>query len=754
MNGAQKASALSENPGPNNRVSMVQNRPSLDRPAKLTRRGQEVAELIALGLSNREIGKRLFLSDRTVEWHIEQVLNRLGFNSRSEIAAWVGRTQTGSAVRAPGTTRHGNLPAAITTFVGREPDIDELKVLLARNRLVTVIGPGGTGKTRLAIKVAEELEPTYSDRAWLCDLASVADGELVADAIAQALGLANETPDRLAAVRTHLSARSTLLVLDNCEHLLRAVAHVATDLLAACSGVRILATSLAPLGVLGEAVWRLQPLPPNDAVQLFVERAKASAPGFAIDATTTNSVRMICRRIDCLPLGIELAAPRLRVLSIVELADAVLESTTGSFQGRHQSLDALVNWGYQTLEDRERELFMRLGIFAGWFEHEDAAAIASSGVARLADLVEKSMVTLDRTRNGRARYRLLEILKAFARKRLSESGALTDIRLAHAEWMIRLAEEPALYSIATSSSIKIASLVDDARAAMVSLLELRPRRATRFAAALSGFWRVSGRLVEGLRWENTVLEKDVEPSFDRCWLLYSHANLLLDLGNRTDAMAAFTAANSMADLPECDPMRGHLLIWRGWVVQQLGELAAGEALYRDALDFFDSAGGNPYSTRALVALAATLLFGERLHEARDLAERAVALERGAPEVLDVAAQANVMTGEIDRARAYWLEAASRADDNQLTVVVAGCLEGLAYAAALRGKRDTALRLHHRAESLLAETEGQYAEPIARRVAECMQRLEAEVDPRDAATLRTDGEALSISEAIELAQAEG
>ena len=219
--------------------------PTTPRATQLTRRGHQVAELVAQGLSNRDIAKRLFLSDRTVEWHIEQILNRLGFTSRSEIAAWVGRTQAGAAVRVPGATHRGNLPAPLTSFVGRNTEMTALRDLVLANRLVTVTGPGGTGKTRLALALAEMLEPTYADGAWLCDLAPLADPTLVASTVAETLGLPKETPDLFAAARRNCGDISALLVLDNCEHVLPAASSVAEIVLAACRGLRILMLGVA-----------------------------------------------------------------------------------------------------------------------------------------------------------------------------------------------------------------------------------------------------------------------------------------------------------------------------------------------------------------------------------------------------------------------------------------------------------------------------------------------------------------------------
>ena len=635
----------------------------MDRAIKLTPRGQQVAEMVALGLTNREIAKRIFVSERTVEWHVEQILNRLGFTSRSEIAAWIGRTQTQAAVRVPGSKPKGNLPAPLTSFIGREGELTALKGLMTANRLLTIVGSGGIGKTRLALRLAEKLEPEYPDGAWLCDLAPLANSALIGDAVAQAFGLSEESMDRLEAARKHLSERYTLLVLDNCEHMLSEAADVAPHLLGACRGLRILATSLEPLGVLGESVWRLDPLPESDAIRLFAERAEAAAPGFHMDDGTRAHVKTICGRLDGLPLALELAAPRLRLLSVAELADAVHDSISPRRSGdRHGSLDALAEWGYRTLREDERGLFRRLGLFAGWFEGDDAASIAptEARVSMLvASLVEKSMLVANRTARGRSRYRLLETLRTFARTRLTETDEVAQVQLLHAERMILLAELAALGSGEAGPWLgpKLAEMVDDVRAALACLLELSPHRAARLAAALYGFWHQSGRLSEGLRWTTAALAAYTVASLERCWLLYRHANLLLAQDRRADASLALAEANSIAGLPECAEMRPYLLVWRGDVEGALGDRRKADALFREAIEEFIRTGKEYASTRALNELAMSLLYQERYEEARKLAERSVVLQRRfpapLPSALDTLAQAHALLGDLDRARACW-----------------------------------------------------------------------------------------------------
>ena len=736
--------------------------PTTPRATQLTRRGHQVAELVAQGLSNRDIAKRLFLSERTVEWHIEQILNRLGFTSRSEIAAWVGRTQAGAAVRVPGATHRGNLPAPLTSFVGRDTEMTALRDLVIANRLVTVTGPGGTGKTRLALALAEMLEPTYADGAWLCDLAPLADPTLVASTVAETLGLPKETADLFAAARRNRGDISALLVLDNCEHVLPAASSVAEIVLAACRGLRILATSMAPLGLPGEAVWRLDPLPEEDAVRFFSARAHAATPGFHLDDATLPAVQSICRQLEGLPLALELAAPRLRVLTLQELADTIFDSTPPTRSGgRHATLEAVAEWGYRALERDERELFRRLGVFAGWFEVEDATAIAQTlpGVPALVrSLHEKSMVIATRAR-GTTRFRLLETLKAFARTQLSSTGELDDTRLAHGERMAALADLWArgYKESGTWLAPKIAEMVDDMRAAITTLLELRPRQAARLTAALLAFWNGSGRMSEGLHLMVRVNAAVPEPCVERCWLLYTQASLLLLLSRRGDAELALSEANSLINLPECETMRPYLLLLRGEIEGAIGDGQKAESLFREAIDQYTTRGQLIEVAHPLNSLAMLLLGEGRYEEARVCAERSAALLPGRPflrqAALDTLGQACSFLGSLDRARECWLEAATFALECGAWNFLASSLEGLSFTASGRGRNETALRLHYCALHVFERIDSHYAEPLASRLDQMIARVEQELEP-ELSRLRTQGRELSAEDAIQLAEAEG
>ena len=734
---------------------------------KLTRRAHEVAGLVALGLTNREIARRLFLSERTVEWHVEQIFNKLGFTSRSQIAAWVGRSQVDSRVLVPRLRPRGNLPAQLTTFVGRDREVSDLFELVTANRLVTVTGPGGTGKTRLALRLAEELQPDFPHGTWLCDLAPVADALLVGDAVAQGLGVKRTAPDRLGAAREYLHERSVLLVLDNCEHVLAASAAVARDLLAACPGVRIVATSRMALGVIGEAVYGLNPLAQEDAIHLFGQRGEAAVPGFRLDTANAGAVGAICRRLDGVPLAIELVVPRLRVQSADQLAEAVLDPAWQvQSDERHGSLRALADWSYRLLEPHEQALFRRLGVFAGWFDAEDATAVApAAGMPApvlLGGLVEHSMLVHEQTPGG-ARYRLLEILKAFAIEKLKAAGELEIARLRHADRMVWLVERVDLVQRqGPPLRAKATSMVDDVRAALGKLLVVNPRRAAWLCAAMAVTWIWSGRAVEGLRWSELALAANPDVSPERCWNLIEHAKLLADLGRNEEARAWFAQGQALADLPEHAAVRTQFNLTGAVFLDMVGDHQAAIDLREGAIQAFSLEGDEWRLARAMNHAAMSLVYLGQAAEARENAQWSIEIYRRVDPsrlfyVWDTLAMADVLLGELDEAWQCWLQASEQGLGigwGSEAGVLPTCLFGLALVAGLRGKKQVAIRLHYCAQRLRAEENGSYNDPSSPKEAELLARLEAEAGPEAAAILRAEGEALSPEMAIKIAKTEG
>ncbi|MHB8816092.1 MAG: ATP-binding protein [Steroidobacteraceae bacterium] len=355
-------------------------------------------------------------------------------------------------------SRPTNLPAPVSDFIGRETELRELRELVRQSRLVTLVGTGGIGKTRLGLEAARATLEEFPDGVWLAELAPLTDPDLVASAINTALGLQSGagrwTSERLAAA---LRGRRLLLVLDNCEHLIGAAAREAETLLRAVPGARILATSQEPLGLDGECTYRLSPLEfpaeetaelaatlRHDAVRLFVARARAADPHFDLSARNAATIATICRRLDGIPLAIELAAARAAALGIEGLArrlDLRFHVLTGGRRTalpRHQTLRATLDWSHRLLAEPDRIVLRRLSVFAGSFSLEAAASVVADSalpewevIGRIAELVDKSLVVADVAGRER-RYRLLETTHAYAMEKLADSGEFGSLARLHA----------------------------------------------------------------------------------------------------------------------------------------------------------------------------------------------------------------------------------------------------------------------------------------------------------------------------------
>ncbi len=368
------------------------------------------------------------------------------------------------ALRALASTPH-NLPQQVTSFIGRERVLDEVEALLQASRLLTLFGAGGIGKTRLSLELAAAALDGYPDGVWFVELAPVPDQQLVPQALASALGV-KEDPGRpvIEAVLGYVKDRALLIVLDNCEHLVAACADLAHRLLQAGPQIRILASSREPLHIAGEVTYLVPPLPTPDAgadtavealaqfesIRLFIDRARAARPGFAVTAQTAPAVAAICRRLDGIPLAIELAAARSRSMSPEQIAlhlndrFRLLSGGDRAALPRQQTLRALIDWSYDLLDERERALLRRLSVFAGGFTVEAAEAVGGEGAVAepelldlLTRLVEKSLVVLDAEGE---RYRLLDTIGEYALQRLEQSGETAAARARHRDHFLAYVE--------------------------------------------------------------------------------------------------------------------------------------------------------------------------------------------------------------------------------------------------------------------------------------------------------------------------
>jgi predicted ATPase/DNA-binding SARP family transcriptional activator len=446
-----------------------------------------------------------------------------------------------------------NLRAELTSFVGRDAELRQIAELLGAHRLITLTGPGGAGKTRLAVEAARAELAAMPDGVWLVELAPVSDPADVTSTVLSTLGLreqsllsagrptapwavpADEQADALDRLLAALAGRRTLLVLDNCEHLVAAAAALADRVLAACPKVRIMATSREPLNITGEALWTVGPLtlPPDPAatplspertvvpapapieefasVRLLSQRARAVAPGFEVTEDNAPAVATICRSLDGMPLAIELAAARLRTMAPAQMAarlgDRFQLLTSGSRTAvpRHQTLRAVVDWSWDLLDDAERALWRRFSVFTGGATLDAAEQVCSGSGLRadqildlLTSLAEKSLLTV---RHEPPRYQMLEIIRAYGRERLAEAGERDELREAHAQYFTALAEASQDHLLAAEQLDWMRRLSEDQDNLHTAVRQAAAAgdgpAAVRLAAALGWYWWLRSLRIEG-----------------------------------------------------------------------------------------------------------------------------------------------------------------------------------------------------------------------------------------------------------------
>jgi non-specific serine/threonine protein kinase len=456
-----------------------------------------------------------------------------------------------------GPTSRSNVPITPTTFIARAGELESVKERLRDNRLLTLSGPGGCGKTRLAIEIARQLESEFGDGVWLIDLAPLVDASLVSQAIATAVGI-GEVPGRavIDALSAALNSRHTLLILDNCEHVIDTCAQIVDRLIRSCPDVQLLATSRELLGVAGEATWRVASLSAVDpqalagsateladeviaseSGRLFVDRARLVAPSFAITTQNAHAVAEVCQRLDGVPLAIELAAARLGMLGIEQIAsrlDQCFRLLTGGQRTavrRHQTLRATIDWSYQLLSEQERSLVRRLAVFAGGWSLEAAEAVGADTVRReesvfevLGQLVAKSMVLVEKPRETTpniVRYRLLETIRQYAEEKLDEAGEADLARAGHRDWCLSFAEQGVEGMEGADQKLwwdRLNVEHDNLRLALTwsAAVPDESTRLLRLAGLLGRFWSLNGFASEGVRWlELALAQSDPTPSADR-----------------------------------------------------------------------------------------------------------------------------------------------------------------------------------------------------------------------------------------------
>jgi predicted ATPase/class 3 adenylate cyclase len=512
-----------------------------------------------------------------------------------------------------------NLPVAASPLLGRERELAELVHLLETARLVTITGPGGTGKTRLALQVAAELVGTVGDGVFWVPLGALADSALVAGEIAQAIGARDD-------LSAFLRDRELVLLLDNFEHLLGAAATVA-DLLATSPGLRVLATSRAPLRISGEVEYGLDPLAPVDAAALFVERARAVGRAVEPDAT----IGAICARLDSLPLAIELAAARTRLLApdalLMRLERSLPLLTDGARDSpeRQRTLRATIEWSYDLLDDASRRLLARLAVFAGSFPVETAESVCYANVDELSALVDLSLLKPV----GDERLLMLETIREYGLERLAESGEEGMFRARHAEAFARLAETA--YELRSEAEAEWSSRLDrdhdDLRAALDWLSKTDPDAALDLAGALGWFWFARGYLAEGEARLRSALDASDGGGRSRARALAASGSLTARTGmvdeGRSRLQEAVTRWTELGDRAETAAALEGL----GWLlVYDAGDDTASLTAFEQARSIWADLGDGAGETRALVGVCQLLVALDEVERAESLSHEL--LERG------------------------------------------------------------------------------------------------------------------------------
>jgi predicted ATPase/serine/threonine protein kinase len=727
----------------------------------------------------------------------------------------------------PPTVRN-NLPKPLSRLVGRDRDAEGVRTRLAGARLVTLTGPGGIGKTRLAVRVAGESLAAHPDGVWLVDLAVASEADAVLRAVAGVLEVREDASTSLAdAIVSALGERHVLIVLDNCEHLVTACAALVERLLSSCERLRVLATSREPLGVRGEVVWSLPPLSlptvasrasvdeiaESEAVALFVDRAQSAKPSFALTADLAPLVADLCSRLDGIPLAIELAAARVKALSVAQILEklaslGVLRGGGRSALPRHQTLRATIEWSYALLDDAERSVLTRCAVFVGGWELAAAEAIcasdrvdASEVVDVLERLVDKSLVVPE-DRGDRVRYRLLATIGLFARELLAASGEADAVAGAHRAWFAELLER-AFADFGGAGHERWRELVaiehENALAALAwgRTSQSDPVESVRLAVALGAYWDMYGHWQLGREWLEWCLEAAPEaPAQLRTRALFRAGTLAHRQGDLAGARARLEAclpllrptgnarmlaetlsqlgviANNMADRSRAEDLLeqaleinraagqpiaiGSTLYELGAVARDSAEYSRARSLLEQSLAEFETAGfrqgvGVVYCELGLIAVREGAP-----EEAARLAERGLAVAREIG-VAFLEAYARIALGEIAidagegrAARVHFAEALALAKSLGGSELITQGLEGMAQAAALLGEAGRAVTLFGAASALRESMHEALPDADRKRIDAVLSRARATLGDAVAGRATETGRSLARDAAVALA----
>ncbi|CAN5648810.1 hypothetical protein BH20ACT10_BH20ACT10_22330 [soil metagenome] len=662
-----------------------------------------------------------------------------------------------------------NLPIPLTSFVGREEEVEAVRSLLENNRLLTIAGPGGSGKTRLAVEAARSLVGGFRDGVWMVELDRIPDDALVAQAVAGVLGVHERRSRPLAeTLAEHLRPREEILVLDNCEHVSEGCAVLLRPLLERCPHMRAMCTSREPLRLAGEVVWRIPPLDSPEAAALFVERARSRRPDFeAFEGD--QAVREICDRLGGIPLAIELAAARAGTLSAAQISARLSDSLrllTGGDRAstpRQRTLRGSLDWSHAPLDDGERALFRRISAFAGGWSLEAAEEVCSDAdlerediLDLLSHLAERSLVSCEVS--GEARYSMLEPVRQYAREKLEESVEAEEVSRRHAAWCLRLAEEaePDLMGEGREARLRRLDIEhDNIRAAFAWLLEAREADAAlRLGGALGAFWHMRGHLSEGRRWLEAALEAG-EGAASRRKIARSEAAFIgweqgefgKSLAHGRENLAFARRSGEKAD-------EALALYDLGMAEIHLGNPKRASVMCERAVEIRRGIGDEANLARALHALGLAATAMGNFSRAESLYEEALALSRRAGDFFAVElvligfALYALGRGEYRRARDFCAEIAGLSENVEAKHATAAVLHILASASGSEGRAVRAARLWGAAEAL-RESIGATLTPVEASFYERhLAAAKSSLDDEEFSSAWAEGREMGAGEAVE------
>ncbi|MET7336525.1 LuxR C-terminal-related transcriptional regulator [Nonomuraea sp. NPDC005650] len=622
-----------------------------------------------------------------------------------------------ATLRTSARTYAGELPAEVTSFIGRRHEVAAVKRLLAEARMVTLTGPGGVGKTRMALRVATDLRRAFPDGVWLVELAELDNPALLPQAVVAALKIQSHAArPPVQVVIEHLRERRALVVLDNCEHVLDESCLLAQALLRSAPEVRILATSRQPLGVVGEQAFPVPTLPlpsgdpqnaMSDAVRLFAERATAVLPAFTVTDENQDAIEQICRRLDGLPLGIELAVVRLRVLSVHQLLDrlddlfGLLTAGSRATASRHRTLRALIDWSHGLCTEHERLLWASLSVFTGSLDLEAAEEIcAGAGLGRdeildlMIGLVEKSVLIREEHPYG-VRFRLLDTIRQYGRERLAASGLEQELKHRYRDYYRRLSHEAQAQLFGPSQAELLTRLRAEHPNLRTALEYCHAEHAglcIDMASDLLDHWITSSHLGEGRDWLEQGLAQAAGRSEVRARAFWACGSLAIIQGDQTSAIGLLAKSRTLGEQLGLKSVLGYVELYSGMVAMHAGDTVSAVRSFEEAVTHHRADGDPAGEVQALTWLSLAHSFLGDSERAVTAAEEGIAVCDAHGESWHRAYTTAALgielwrQGDLRRATALEHESLRVFHDLDDPVGVGLAVEVLAWIAAAQGER--------------------------------------------------------------------